>query len=309
MAAKVFIDGQHGTTGLQIKKRLESHPHISLLQLPAHHKHDITLRQQALLEADIAIFCLPEDAAIDATRLAEKNPKLKIIDSSTAYRTHPDWVYGFPELTKNQRERICHAKRISNPGCYATGAISILRPLTEQSVLKKDFPLTLHAISGYSGGGKKLIEEMEDQTAPLQLPFFTYSLQLNHKHSPEIKKHSLLEHTPFFLPSVGYFRQGLIVNLPLTSLHMQKRYNAKDLFDIFTAHYHSEKAIILAPLEEASSKIRINPQELKDTDKLKIYIFENKREDFILICAVLDNLGKGAAGAAIQNLQLLLQNT
>lgn len=299
---KLFIDGEHGTTGLKIRQRLEMDPTITLLSIPFDERHNLDVRVDYLRSADIVILCLPNEAAEEAVEYLHDYKHIRIIDSSTRFRTDPKWIYGFPELTKGQDENIASARLVSNPGCYATGAISLLRPLREREVLSNSEMLAINAISGYSGGGKKLIHEFEN-TSETTLNYFSYALNLDHKHLPEMKLYSLLEKTPIFTPNVGRFPQGMLVNIPLDL--SSRDLNAQKIHEIYEEHYQGKHNILLCGLEETKQITRLNPEELANTDKLKIYIFENEKENVINLCASLDNLGKGACGAALQNLNLM----
>lgn len=305
---KVFVDGEHGTTGLQIHERLNARQDIELLSLPFADRHNVDLRADYLRAADIAILCLPDNAAKEAVALLEGYEAVRIIDSSTAYRTHDKWVYGFAEMTKGQRQRIIDARLVSNPGCYATGAISLLRPLTDRGLLRPNYPVTINAVSGYSGGGKKMIARMEDKNSDnhIDAMFFGYSLKLNHKHLPEIKKYGGLAHEPIFTPNVGRFRQGMMVNIPLYISQIAKNVSGEDIREAFQDHYQEQSVIEVASEEATNQKTCVNPQELVNSDTVKIYIFENSELKIINLCAILDNLGKGASGAAIQNLNLMV---
>ncbi|AGF74462.1 N-acetyl-gamma-glutamyl-phosphate reductase [Bartonella australis AUST/NH1] len=310
MAAKIFIDGEHGTTGLQIRKRLIKRPDLELLSIPHANRHEITFRQDYFNQSDIAILCLPDDVARKTVKLLKNNKKIRIIDSSTAHRITPGWIYGFPEMTAGQKERIQTARYVTNPGCYPTGAISLLRPLREAGLLTPYYPISINAISGYTGGGRQLIARMEKQCEQdsRQENYFIYGLNLKHKHVPEIKTYGQINHTPVFVPSVGHFPQGMIVNLPLHRNLFAKSANCSDLREIFNAHYEGQNVISIASQEETNTLTKLDPECLVHKDGMKIFIFGNESEGVFNLCAVLDNLGKGAAAAAIQNLDLMLSN-
>lgn len=307
MANKIFIDGEHGTTGLQIRKRLSTRPDLDILSIPHEERHNVAMRTELLQSADIAILCLPDDAAKDAVALLKDTSTTRIIDASTAFRTDPDWVYGFAEMTKGQKERIRSARFVSNPGCYPTGAIGIIRPLREAGILPEDYPVTINAISGYSGGGKQMIAQMEDASCEnaIHSAFFLYGLNLKHKHVPEITSHGLLDKAPIFVPSVGRFAQGMIVNVPL-HMRLLKNGDIDTIYDAYKKHYAGQQIVKLVSLDEAAHVNRLDPEELANTNFMKIYIFANEATGLINISAVLDNLGKGASGAAVQNLDLML---
>lgn len=308
MRTKVFIDGEHGTTGLQIRKRLASRNDLEILSISAEDRHNETARLQRLNAADIAILCLPDDAAIETVKSVANNKKLRIIDSSTAHRISPQWIYGFAELTKGQSERIEAAQFVANPGCYPTGALSIIRPLREAGIMAEDFPVSINAVSGYTGGGKKMIGQMEDQSREDRITanYFIYGLNLRHKHVPEIRVHGKLAQSPIFMPSVGRFPQGMIVNIPLHNTLLTKTVSLADLRSIFNAHYRESKFVKVASEEENSRLARLDAELLANTDELKIFVFGDEKNGIFNISAVLDNLGKGASGAAVQNLDLMI---
>ncbi|WP_375642352.1 MULTISPECIES: N-acetyl-gamma-glutamyl-phosphate reductase [unclassified Bartonella] len=309
MLTKVFIDGEHGTTGLQIQKRLERRTDLKLLSLAHKDRHNVHLRQDYLNQADIAILCLPDDAARKTVHWLKKNKNIRIIDSSTAHRVAPDWVYGFPEMTAGQRKRIQAARYVTNPGCYPTGAISLIRPLREAGLLDAYYPISINAISGYTGGGKQLILQMENQSQQnIQDNYFIYGLNLEHKHVPEIKIYGQIKQTPLFTPSVGRFPQGMIVNLPLHRHLFTKSANCSDLREILANHYDGQNTILVASQEETASLQRLNPECLANNDDMKLFVFGNDREGIFNLSAIFDNLGKGASAAAIQNLDLMLSS-
>ncbi|WP_455475095.1 N-acetyl-gamma-glutamyl-phosphate reductase [Bartonella sp. B30(2025)] len=305
------MDGEHGTTGLQIHKRLAKRSDLELLSLPHTDRHNIDIRQDYFKQADIVILCLPDDAARTTVNWIENNKKVRIIDSSTAHRVLPKWVYGFPEMTAGQKKRIQEAYYVSNPGCYSTGAISLIRPLREAGLLDANYPISINAISGYTGGGKRLIAQMENQ--PQQSEFrqnhFIYGLDLKHKHIPEIKMYGKINQTPIFVPSVGRFPQGMIVNLPLHRSLFTKSANCSDLREIFNSHYDGQNTILIASQEETETLTKLNPEYLAHKDGMKLFIFGDENEGIFNLCAVLDNLGKGASAAAVQNLNLMLSNS
>ncbi|MCZ2204205.1 N-acetyl-gamma-glutamyl-phosphate reductase [Bartonella sp. A05] len=308
MATKIFIDGEHGTTGLQIQKRLANRSDLELLSIPHADRHRIDSRQEYLNQADIAILCLPDDTARETVKLLKNNKRIRIIDSSTAHRIASGWVYGFPEMTTGQKERIQEARYVTNPGCYPTGAISLIRPLREAGLLDAHYPISINAISGYTGGGKQLIAQMENksQKNALWKNYFVYGLNLKHKHVPEIKIHGQIEQTPIFVPSVGRFPQGMIVNLPLHRSLFTKSANCSNLREIFNAHYNGQNIISIASQEETNTLTKLDPECLAHKDNMKLFVFGNENEDIFNLCAVLDNLGKGAAAAVVQNLDLML---
>lgn len=307
MIAKVFIDGEAGTTGLQIKARLEGRSDLSLLHLDAAERKDTGRRHEMLNEADLAILCLPDVAAREAVTLIE-NPDTRVIDASTAHRTADGWVYGFPEHDSGHREAIAAAKRVANPGCYAICSIAIIHPLVKAEIIGADSPVTINAVSGYSGGGKSLIAEFEDESSDSYsgIPFFTYGHTLEHKHVPEITRWGGLSHAPIFAPSVGHFAQGMIVQVPLPLWSMPGNPEPASVHEVLTRHYEGERYVSVAPLEEAAALPRLSPEMLNGTNELRLYVFANEKIGQAVVMAVVDNLGKGASGQAIQNMNIML---
>ncbi|WP_306118576.1 MULTISPECIES: N-acetyl-gamma-glutamyl-phosphate reductase [unclassified Roseitalea] len=307
MTAKIFIDGEHGTTGLQIRDRLARRGDIELLSLPAEDRRDEDKRKAMLRAADIAILCLPDEAARQAVRLAE-GADTRFIDASTAHRTQPDWVYGFAEAEPGQAQRIANAQFVSNPGCYSTGAIGLLRPLILAGLLPTDYPVTVNAVSGYSGGGKQMIRQMEDQSAEdrISAPFFAYALSLRHKHVPEIMERAGLTVRPIFTPSVGRFAQGMLVNVPLFSALLTGHATHEQVQDVLETHYSGQSVVRVAELDETEAMARIDATEMAGTDRMTIHVCGTPGDGQMNLVASLDNLGKGAAGAAVQNLELML---
>lgn len=307
MKPKIYVDGEHGTTGLQIHKRLNGRKDIDLLTIAMDDRHDREKRSQLLNRADIAILCLPDDAARDAVSMIS-NPSTRVIDTSTAHRTANGWVYGFAELEKGQSDLVAAAPRVANPGCYSTGAIALIRPLTAAKILPTDHPVTINAVSGYSGGGKQLIAKMEDETHPeyIDAPHFLYATTLKHKHIPEIQKHGLLERKPLFSPSVGRFERGMMVQVPI---HLDALPGAPDAAAIYAAladHYAGQDVVQVISPESARRLERIFPTSLNETDRMDLYVFGSEDGRLANLVAVMDNLGKGASGAAVQNLDLML---
>lgn len=306
---KIFIDGEHGTTGLEIHKRLKQLTNLTLLSLPYKDRHNLDFRIDLLKQADITILCLPDKAAHEIFFLT-KNYNTRIIDSSTAFRTDSNWVYGFSEMTKTHKEKIKNASLVSNPGCYAVGSISLLRPLREKNILERNSFIHIYAVSGYTGGGKTLISQMRDRDREdfIDANYFTYNLNLEHKHLPEIMKHGLLDKAPIFVPNVAAFPRGMIVNIPLHLNGLKKNVNIEAIEDIFQDYYQNTDMIQVIPHHETIQKIRLNPEELAATDRLKIYICANKNKNIINLCSIFDNLGKGASGSAVQNLKLMIDH-
>jgi N-acetyl-gamma-glutamyl-phosphate reductase len=307
MAQRVFIDGEAGTTGLQIRTRLEGRPELELIRLADDRRKDPAARAEALNSADAVVLCLPDDAAREAVSLIE-NTTTKVIDASTAHRTAAGWTYGFPELAKGQREAVAASTRISNPGCYATGVIALVRPLVDAGLLPAGAPITVNAVSGYSGGGKGTIAEFEDtaSAAYTDVPYRLYAMGLGHKHLPEMAAYGRLDHAPLFTPAVGRYAQGMIVEIPLHLWALPGAPKLADLHGALTVHYAGERFVTVAPAEEAAQLRTLDPEGLNDTNQLKLFVFGDAAAGQARLVALLDNLGKGASGAAVQNLNLAL---
>lgn len=298
---KVFIDGKEGTTGLQIYERLGKRDDIELITLPEELRKDIDARRECLNSADICFLCLPDAAAVEAVGLVT-NPKTRIIDASTAHRTNPDWVYGLPELSNERREAIKNAKRLANPGCYATGFISLVAPLVKAGIVEADYPLVCHAVSGYSGAGKKAIAQYESEGRDNSLSSpREYALTLSHKHVPEMIRECGLSEKPIFNPYICDYYCGMCVTVPLFSRLMAKKYSANDVREFFAEYYVRQNFIKVVNCDEIPAFLPAN--ELADTNMLKIYVSGNDEQ--ILLASVFDNLGKGASGAAVQNMNIM----
>lgn len=308
MASKIFIDGEHGTTGLQIRSRLSERRDIELLSIPEAERRNAKMREDMLNSADIAILCLPDDASIQAYEMTAANNNVRLLDASTAFRVHPDWAYGFAEMDKAQAEKIRSARHVSNPGCYPTGAIGLIRPLRAAGILPDGYPVTVNAVSGYTGGGKQMIAQMEDTGHPEHLASnnFVYGLTLKHKHLPEMKMHGLLDRAPLFSPSVGRFPQGMIVQVPLFLEDLAEGTSIDSIHAALVAHYAGQDIVSVVSLDESNSLARVDAEELAGQDTMKLFVFGTPGGAHVNLVALLDNLGKGASGAAVQNMDLML---
>jgi N-acetyl-gamma-glutamyl-phosphate reductase len=301
---KIFIDGEAGTTGLQIKSQLEALSDIELLQIDSHSRKDPKAKLAMMEQADLVVLCLHDDAARQSVAMIDQisGKKPKIIDASTAHRTQDDWVYGFAELAFGQEEKIRNATKLANPGCYATGAIALLRPLRDAGLLPDDLPLNLPSVSGYSGGGKAMIEAYESGQAPLM---DYYALGLEHKHLPEIVKFAGLKKRPLFVPSVGNFRQGMVVQVPLHLEQLPFGVTPSKIHEAYLSHYGSMANSFVSVLSR-NTDVHFDATALNNTNRLEIAVFDNVDKGHLVLMARLDNLGKGASGAAVQNLHLML---
>ncbi|OFX05261.1 MAG: N-acetyl-gamma-glutamyl-phosphate reductase [Alphaproteobacteria bacterium RIFCSPHIGHO2_12_FULL_66_14] len=300
---KIFIDGQHGTTGLKIHERLKDRPDIELLELPMADRKDLGKRVEIAKSADIAVLCLP-DAAVKELMAALGDADVCVIDASTAHRVADGWTYGFPELSKAHRAKLMASNRISNPGCYPTGAIALLRPLIDAGIVRADSTPAVFGVSGYTGGGKELIAVHEQ---PGVEPFGLYGMELTHKHVPEMKKYSGLAHTPLFVPSVGHYAQGMLIMVPITRDIMGKKAKAADVQKTLADYYAGEKFVTVRPLADRSWLERdrfLRADRLIDTNSMELAVYGNDADGNILAVASLDNLGKGASGAAVQVINL-----
>ncbi len=304
MIASVFIDGEAGTTGLQIVERLAKFDGIAVKSIDAKMRKDAGARLAMMKNADAVVLCLPDEAAKEAVKLADSlgSDAPKIIDASTAHRVAPGWVYGFAELDKRQADAIRKATHIANPGCYPTGAIALIRPLIDAGILPEDYPVTINAVSGYSGGGKPMIEAYEVSSTAAN--FELYGLGLEHKHVPELMAYTGLTRRPIFVPSVGNFKQGMLVSIPLHLDSLPVRPSLKEIEAVLAKHYTGLDRVRV--VSSAASLTRLEPEGLNNSDQLELYVFGNDKLHQALLVARLDNLGKGAAGAAVQNLELML---
>ena len=306
MKPKIFIDGEHGTTGLQIRALLADRGDLEIISVPAERRKETAARAEFLNKADVAILCLPDDAARESVSLIE-NDTTRVIDASTAHRVAEGWTYGFPEMDKAQMQAIASAKRVANPGCWPQGPIAGLRPLVTAGLLPADFPITISGISGYSGGGRQMIEDYESQgdDAPGFLP---YGLMLKHKHIPELRAYAKLSRDPIMQPAVGNFAQGMITVVPLQLGDLPKVPKGAELHAALADHYGGiEGGVVeVAPFADSERLPDLQPEEYNGTNRMKLYVFANDSRAQALLVAVYDNLGKGASGAAVQNLDLML---
>lgn len=308
MTAKIFIDGEHGTTGLQIRTRLADRRDIELLSIPEAERRNAAMREDMLNSADIAILCLPDEASKEAVSMVAGNNNVRVIDTSTAYRIAPDWAYGFAEMDKEQGGKISSARFVANPGCYPTGAIGLIRPLRAAGLLPDGYPVSVNAVSGYTGGGKQMIAQMEDLTREdaITANNFLYGLPLKHKHVPEMKTHGLLDRSPLFSPSVGRFAQGMIVQVPLFAADLKDGTTIESIHGALVSHYAGQDIVTVVSLDESKGLSRIDAEELAGKDTMKLFVFGTQGGEHINLVALLDNLGKGASGAAVQNMELML---
>jgi len=302
----VFVDGASGTTGLGINERLRLQNDVVVKAIAEDKRKDAAAKRALMEEVDLVILCLPDEAAKETAALIDGMGAAapKILDASTAFRVAPDWAYGFPELAADQADKIRKAKKVANPGCYPTGAIALLRPPVDAGLLPPDYPVTVNAVSGYSGGGKSMIASFEDGSAP---SFELYGLGFEHKHLPELQLYSKLTRRPIFVPSVGNYRQGMLVSVPLQLDALPGKVGGADLHAALSQRYAGSRYVSVMPLEnEAAKSGKLEPEALNDTNKLELYVFASDKHRQAVLVARLDNLGKGASGAAVQNMRLML---
>ncbi|MGV9009498.1 N-acetyl-gamma-glutamyl-phosphate reductase [Brevundimonas sp.] len=301
MTHTIFIDGEAGTTGLEIRERLAARADLKLILL-GDRRREVEARREALNAADAVILCLPDEAAKEAVAMIE-NSAVRVIDASTAYRVDPAWTYGFAEMAAGQRERIAGATRVSNPGCYPTGFIGLIAPLVRAGLVPSDWPVTVNAVSGYSGGGKAMIAEFEAGGAEA---FRAYGLSLKHKHVPEMTRHTGLSRDVLFAPAVGNYRQGMLVEVPLHLSALPGAPSIEAVHDALAKAFAGERFVEVAPLETTEAMMGLDPEGLNGTNRMRLHVFGDRSGGQARLVALLDNLGKGASGAAVQNLNLML---
>jgi N-acetyl-gamma-glutamyl-phosphate reductase len=306
MVAKIFIDGEAGTTGLQIRERLAGRRDLEVLSIAPDKRKDQDERKRLLNAADVAILCLPDDAAKESIGLIE-NDNTRVIDASTAFRVHPDWAYGFAEMDQGQSDAIANARFVANPGCWPQGLIATVRPLIKAGLLPADFGVTYNGISGYSGGGKQMIAEYEAADA-LASHFMPYALGFTHKHLPEMTAYTGLQHEPLFVPTVGDFAQGMTTFVPLQLGQLGTVPSGRDIHAAMADHYAAipDSFVLVAPFSDAGKTPALDPQAHNGTNTMTLHVFSNDARAQAVLVAVYDNLGKGASGAAVQNLNLML---
>jgi len=307
MTARIFIDGAAGTTGLEIRQRLENRSELSLISLSEADRKDPAARKRALNEAELVILCLPDDAARQAVSLID-NPRVRVIDASSAHRVAPGWTYGFAELEPDGYDQIAAAQRVTNPGCWPTGFLALVRPLVRAGIVPADFPVSVSGVSGYSGGGKSMIAEFEDRDAPGYTNSVSriYGLSLKHKHLPEMMQHAGLSHPPLFEPGLGRFYRGMLVEVPLALWALPGKPKLADVHAALAGAFRGRPLVKVATPEEAAAITALDAEIMANTNALTLYVFGNDETGQARLVAAFDNLGKGAGGAAVQNLNIML---
>lgn len=301
----IFIDGEAGTTGLQIRDRLRGRTDLELVSIAPEKRKEAGARRELLNSADVAVLCLPDEAAIEAVSLIDGKSRTRVIDASTAFRVNPAWAYGFPELDQNQARKIAAASRVANPGCWPQGFIALVKPLIVAGLLPKEALLGYSGISGYTGGGRKMIEDYEAKGYAASR-FMPYGLTFNHKHLPEMKFYTGLARDALFQPAVGNFAQGMLASVPLHLAQFKPGTDAPLIHQAIATWYHGSRFISVAPPESIERAAAIDPQALNNSNDMRLHVFANEARGHIVLMAIYDNLGKGASGAAVQNLNLMI---